>query len=56
LGRAPRRRNLELVVKEEMVVVAKGNLLQSRLPRRSEKFIFFQQQLLFLIWFWPTIW
>jgi hypothetical protein len=28
---------LELVVKEEMVVVAKGKLLKSRLPRRSEK-------------------
>jgi hypothetical protein len=25
------------VVKEEMVVVAKGKLLKSRLPRRSEK-------------------
>jgi hypothetical protein len=28
---------LEMVVKEEMVVVAKGKLLKSRLPRRSEK-------------------
>jgi hypothetical protein len=28
---------LETVVKEEMVVVAKGKLLKSRLPRRSEK-------------------
>ena len=28
---------MEMVVKEEMVVVAKGNLLKSRLPRRSEK-------------------
>jgi hypothetical protein len=27
---------LEMVVKEEMVVVAKGKLLKSRLPRRSE--------------------
>jgi hypothetical protein len=26
-----------MVVKEEMVVVAKGKLLKSRLPRRSEK-------------------
>jgi hypothetical protein len=26
-----------MVVKEEMVVVAKGELLKSRLPRRSEK-------------------
>jgi hypothetical protein len=29
--------DLEMVVKEEMVVVAKGKLLKSRLPRRSEK-------------------
>jgi hypothetical protein len=28
---------LEVVVKEEMVVVAKGKLLKSRLSRRSEK-------------------
>jgi hypothetical protein len=28
---------LEMVVKVEMVVVAKGKLLKSRLPRRSEK-------------------
>ena len=28
---------MEMVVKEEMVVVAKGKLLKSRLPRRSEK-------------------
>jgi hypothetical protein len=28
---------LERVAKEEMVVVAKGKLLKSRLPRRSEK-------------------
>jgi hypothetical protein len=28
---------LERVVKEVMVVVAKGTLLKSRLPRRSEK-------------------
>jgi hypothetical protein len=26
-----------MVVEEEMVVVAKGKLLKSRLPRRSEK-------------------
>jgi hypothetical protein len=26
-----------MVVKEEMMVVAKGKLLKSRLPRRSEK-------------------
>jgi hypothetical protein len=26
-----------MVVKEEMVMVAKGKLLKSRLPRRSEK-------------------
>jgi hypothetical protein len=26
-----------MVIKEEMVVVAKGKLLKSRLPRRSEK-------------------
>jgi hypothetical protein len=26
-----------MVVKEEMLVVAKGKLLKSRLPRRSEK-------------------
>jgi hypothetical protein len=26
-----------MVVKEEMVVVAKGKFLKSRLPRRSEK-------------------
>jgi hypothetical protein len=26
-----------MVVREEMVVVAKGKLLKSRLPRRSEK-------------------
>jgi hypothetical protein len=26
---------LEVVVKEEMVVVAKGKLLKTRLPRRS---------------------
>jgi hypothetical protein len=29
--------DLEVVVTEEMVVVAKGKLLKSRLPRRSEK-------------------
>jgi hypothetical protein len=29
--------DLEMVVKEEMVVVAKGKLLKSRLSRRSEK-------------------
>jgi hypothetical protein len=29
--------DLEMVVKEEMVVVAKRKLLKSRLPRRSEK-------------------
>jgi hypothetical protein len=29
--------DLEMVVKEEVVVVAKGELLKSRLPRRSEK-------------------
>jgi hypothetical protein len=29
--------DLEMVVKEEEVVVAKGKLLKSRLPRRSEK-------------------
>jgi hypothetical protein len=29
--------DLEMVVKEEMVGVAKGKLLKSRLPRRSEK-------------------
>jgi hypothetical protein len=29
--------DLEMVVKEEVVVVAKGKLLKSRLPRRSEK-------------------
>ena len=29
--------DLDMVVKEEMVVVAKGKLLKSRLPRRSEK-------------------
>jgi hypothetical protein len=29
--------DLEMVVKEEMVVVAKGKLLKSRLARRSEK-------------------
>ena len=28
---------MEMVVKEEVVVVAKGKLLKSRLPRRSEK-------------------
>jgi hypothetical protein len=27
----------EMVVKEEMVVVAKGKLLKSRLPRRSAR-------------------
>jgi hypothetical protein len=31
------RGDLEMVVKEEMVVVAKGKLLKSRLPRRSER-------------------
>ena len=29
--------DFDMVVKEEMVVVAKGKLLKSRLPRRSEK-------------------
>jgi hypothetical protein len=29
--------DLEMVVKEEMVVVAKGKLLKSRLPRRSAR-------------------
>jgi hypothetical protein len=29
--------DFEVVIKEEMVVVAKGKLLKSRLPRRSEK-------------------
>jgi hypothetical protein len=28
---------LEMVVKEEMVMVAKGKLLESRLPRRSAR-------------------
>jgi hypothetical protein len=31
------RQDLEMVVKEEMVVVAKGKLLKSRLPRRSAR-------------------
>jgi hypothetical protein len=29
--------DLEMVVKEEVVVVAKGKLLKSRLPRRSAR-------------------